>query len=42
MAILSGLLVEQENLVIDAHLKYGLKLVKTFHINGWSSVILCK
>ncbi len=41
-AILSGLLEEQEEQVVQAHAEYGLKVAKVFHLDGWSTVILSK
>ncbi len=40
--ILSGLLEEQEEQVVQAHTKYGLKVSKVFHLEGWSTIILSK
>ena len=41
-AILSGLLEEQEEQVVQAHTKHGLKVAKVFHLDGWSTIILSK
>lgn len=41
-AILSGLLEEQEEQVIQAHIAQGLKVVEIFHLDGWSTLVLSK
>jgi ribosomal protein L11 methyltransferase len=40
IAVLSGLLVSQERLVLSAHHLQGLKIIKILRINGWSTLIL--
>lgn len=40
--ILSGLLIEQENMVLQAHQLQGLRLVKRLRHNGWSALVLEK
>lgn len=40
--ILSGLLAEQKNMVLAAHLKQGIKLKKRFHCQGWCTLLLEK
>ncbi|MCQ2965145.1 MAG: 50S ribosomal protein L11 methyltransferase [Alphaproteobacteria bacterium] len=42
VAILSGLLYKQENWVISAHKRAGLKLKKRYRIEGWSTLIMGK
>ncbi len=42
MAILSGLLNEQERQVINAHINQGLETVQIIQINGWSAIIMRK
>lgn len=42
IAILSGLLYKQENWVISAHKRVGLKLKKRYRIEGWSTLIMGK
>jgi ribosomal protein L11 methyltransferase len=41
-AVLSGLLEEQEEQVVQAHTKHGLKVIEIFHLDGWSTIILSK
>lgn len=40
--ILSGLLMEQENMVLHAHRLQGLTLRKRFRLNGWSTLLMVK
>ena len=40
--VLSGLLVDQETMVFSAHRLQGLKLVKRFRYEGWSTLVLQK
>ena len=42
VAVLSGLLERQEEWVLKAHTKLGLKVEKIYHINGWSAIVLRK
>lgn len=40
--VLSGLLVDQEAMVLAAHRTQGLRLVKRFRYEGWSTLVLLK
>ncbi len=40
--VLSGLLVDQETMVLTAHRAHGLRLVKRFRHEGWSTLVLQK
>lgn len=40
--VLSGTLIEQEDAVREAHEKHGLKFIKSFHIDEWTSFIMQK
>lgn len=40
VAILSGLLVRQERLVLSAHRTQGLKLIGRIVVNGWTTLVL--
>lgn len=40
-AVLSGLLVSQERMVLAAHQRQGLKLAYRIRQNGWSTLVLC-
>jgi len=40
VAVLSGLLVRQERLVLSAHRSQGLRLVGRIVVNGWSTLVL--
>lgn len=42
VAILSGFLIRQERWVLKAHTDIGLKLVKKYRINGWSTLVVRK
>ncbi len=42
MAILSGFLYRQERWVLRAHERAGLKFVKRFRVNGWSTLVVKK
>ena len=42
LAILSGFLYRQERWVLKAHEKVGLKFVKRYRVNGWSSLVVQK
>ena len=42
VAILSGFLINQENWVQKAHTDLGLHVIKTYRINGWSTLVLQK
>lgn len=41
-AILSGFLIKQERWVLKAHTDVGLKFVKRYRINGWSTLVVQK
>ena len=41
-AVLSGLLIGQERMVLAAHRRQGLALVRRWRINGWSTLVLRK
>ena len=41
-AILSGFLIGQEKWVQKAHEKAGLKFIKSYRINGWSTLVMTK
>ena len=38
--VLSGLLVEQESMVLSAYRRHGAMVVQKRHLNGWSSLLL--
>ena len=38
-AVLSGILNEQSNRVIAAHVNRGLKLIKRLHLNKWQTLL---
>jgi ribosomal protein L11 methyltransferase len=40
IAVLSGLLVRQERMVLSAHRAQGLRLISRINKNGWSTLIL--
>lgn len=40
--VLSGLLVDQETMVLSAHRLQGMRLVKRFRYDGWATLILQK
>ena len=40
VAVISGLLVNQESWVLEAHQKHGLKLVKHYRENDWSALVI--
>lgn len=42
VAILSGFLINQENWVQKAHTDLGLHVIKTYRVNGWSTLVLQK
>ena len=42
LAILSGFLYRQERWVLKAHEKAGLKFVKRYRVNGWSTLVVQK
>ncbi len=42
VAVLSGLLVKQEAMVLAAHRAQGLVKVASFRHRGWSTLVLCK
>lgn len=42
LAVLSGLLENQEEWVIDAHARVGLTLRHRYRLNGWSTLIVSK
>ena len=42
IAILSGFLYRQERWVLKAHEKVGLKFVKRYRVNGWSTLVVGK
>lgn len=40
VAILSGLLETQERMVMAAHQRQGLRLIRRYRINGWTTLVL--
>ena len=42
MAILSGFLIGQEKWVRKAYEKAGLKFIKSYRVNGWSTLVMVK
>ncbi|MCP4393069.1 MAG: methyltransferase [Alphaproteobacteria bacterium] len=42
IAIISGLLTEQEEMVMDAHNNCGFELIKSYRPDEWSTLVLCK
>ncbi|AZL15696.1 50S ribosomal protein L11 methyltransferase [Rickettsiales endosymbiont of Stachyamoeba lipophora] len=39
-AIFSGIIRSQERMIINAHKKFGMKLIKTFRLGHWSMLIM--
>ena len=42
LAVLSGMLTEQERWVLEAHRRVGLKLKRRYRIDEWSTLIVGK
>ena len=40
MCVLSGLLIDQETMVLAAHRAQGMRLIKRLHFEGWSTLVL--